>query len=167
MKKGLSLVLAMLMLFSVTSAFAVDATYKTTQEFLAAMDSRDLSYTYVGMDNSDNEKVTTKFGLGETDKTAEYRLFFDEEQDEVAIRLWNVIKFDPSNRAKVIDAVNEANEAWKFVRFYIDDDTNSVDAAIDTILPTSGSGDITVQMLGLMISVVDAAYPSLSVYDNQ
>ena len=82
-------VLGLFMSLSIT-AFAVNAQYGTTKEFLKVMDREDHKYHYMGIDEDDDEQVNVSFS-GDNLDTIDVKIFFDEDLDSVSMRAWSVL----------------------------------------------------------------------------
>ena len=165
MKKLLAifLVLGLFMGLSVPAS-AANAQYGPTKEFLKVMDREDHSYNYMGIDESDNERVNVVFS-GDYMDEIDVEIYFDVELDSVSMRSWYVISFDEADLNDVLLLVNKLNSDYKYVTFVVDLEDYSVDAKIDCPLrDDANAGEIAYDALYYIVTVVDEAYPELEEY---
>lgn len=160
-KRLIALAVAMMTLFLACPALAATPDYTTTADFLAAMDEVDIKYTFAGTDSDKDEVVTVENTTDEYGDVT-FRFYFSEDQDDVSMRVWNVIDFEEADRVKVLEACNQANYDYRFVTFYVDDNDNSVTLSYDAYLPARASGDICVSVLQTAHSILKLVYPTLA-----
>ena len=164
-KTMIALLIVVSILMSVgIPAFAVNAQYSTTKAFLNAMDEESYKYTYVGIDNDNDEKITVKFN-GDYMDTVNVNIYFNQDLDVVTMRVWDVIDFNEDDYEKVLLACNDLHRQYKFVTFLVDTSDWSVTAKLDCpIRPGKNCGDICVDGMEYIVNITDLAYDSLSVY---
>lgn len=160
----LVLLLALLTAVCAIPAFAEEAVYANTKAALAAMDKYNLVYTLEGVDGDGDEEVVITHKTDASEYTI--HMFFPEDDETVSIRVWDVIAFDSSVRSAVLETVNDLNCSYRFLRFRADSD-NTVTVSIDLIVRAgNGIGDIVLEALGHIQSIVDEAYPELAVFNS-
>ena len=159
------LVLGLFMCLSIT-AFAVNAQYGPTKEFLKVMDREGHKYNYMGIDEDDDEQINVSFS-GDNLDAIDVKIFFDEDLDSVSMRAWSVIYFDKADYAEVLEQVNELNSDYKYVKFVVDTNDMSVDAEIDCPLrDDANAGEIAYDGLYYIVMIVDEAYPELEGFEK-
>ncbi len=164
MKKWISLLLCFVMLLSIVPAMAEDEpTYDTTEDFIAVLKEEGLKYELKSVDKDGDEVVLVE-NTSDVYGDVTFRFYFSEDEDDVYIRVWNLIDYDANDRSDVLEAANTVNSKWRFVRFYLDDSDNSITASFDSYLPKRSSGDITLEMLLTMHRIMENAYPYLEPY---
>ncbi len=147
-------------------AFAVSARYGPTRAFLKVLDRESHKYNYMGIDEDDREQVNVTFSGDNLDRIP-VEIYFDSELDDVSMRSWRVINFDRSDLDEILEAVNQANCDYKFVKFVVDEEDLSVDAEIDCPLrDDENAGEIAYDALYYIILIIDEAYPSLRVFNK-
>lgn len=167
MKKLFVLTLACMMLIGLcTTAFATEAQYASTKAFLALMDQKGVNYTVTGMDSNNNEMVSIKNTDSDINFSYTIKYFFDPEEENCSLRVWDIITFTDADFAKVLRTVNTLNCRYKFVRFTVDEDDNTVTAAIDTIFRTHDIDQILWEATLYVVDIIEGAYPDLAVYDK-
>lgn len=165
MKKLLACLL-MLGLFAcmVVPASAVNTQYGPTREFLKVMDRENHKYSYMGVDNNDDEEVDVSFS-GDNKDEINVEIYFDEDLDSVSLRSWYVISFDETDLGNVLLRINELNSNYKYITFVVDTNDYSVDAKVDCPLrDDANAGEIAYDALYYIVQIIDDAYPELAEY---
>ncbi len=168
-KRLLSLVMVLALLASLSAAaFAEEAQYKTTRDFLAYIADVD-GFTYEVLDpiqdDSDNyEVVRVKYSGDISDYTSTMVLLFCEDCEEVQIYCYNLINFAEEDLSDVLVAVNNINAKGTGVKLFVDSSDNSVTAEMYQILCENDAADLAVMALGFMIGYTDTAYEQLQDY---
>lgn len=164
MKKLICLVISAVLFCTLccTTALAVGAKYQNTKRFVQLLDEIDIRYTIGGVEDN-AECVTVK----NRDDKSSYTIFyyFDQDEEEVGLRVWNFIDFSNSDYNRVLRAVNDLNSRYKFITFCVDDTDNSVTAEMDLIVRNdSCAGDIVLEATLRMAQILEDAYDTLGEY---
>ena len=129
---------------------AIFRTYKN--EFMRYMSREGLKYQEKGAH-------VVKVGYKMDNLTVELFVHFDEDGDNyVSIHSYNIGSFSGNNQAKAIYICNEMNKRYKWVRFYMDDDSDVI-ADADAIVDMNSVGASLVELCMRMVTVIDEAYP--------
>lgn len=147
------------------SGLALAPEFPSTASFLADLDAEELVYTFEGKDSDGDEKVTVILNSEVYDEQ-EYTFFFVDEENEISLRLWDIIHFDAADRLTVLGIVNVFNTQWKYCSFYVDENDNTVNAKWDAFLPKEDAGPLVTQMLISAHWVLEEAYPTLRLYSK-
>lgn len=145
---------------------SVPGEYASTREFLYQLEQEDIIYDYGGIDtyNGNKEKVSISFECGGHD--IDIRFWFPESNDDVSIRVWDVISYRSAVESSVIRACNELNNTYRFVTFEADSNDCTVTLSMDLIVrPEADIGDITLEALVRVYSILKEAYSTLDYYD--
>ncbi len=145
---------------------SVPGEYASTREFLYQLEQEDIIYDYGGIDtyNGNKEKVSISFECGGHD--IDIRFWFPESNDDVSIRVWDVISYRSAEESSVIRACNELNNTYRFVTFEADSNDCTVTLSMDLIVrPEADIGDITLEALVRVYSILKEAYSTLDYYD--
>lgn len=163
MKKCALLVCALLLLFS-SATCAQAAEYSSTQIFVDWLESNDISYTYEGVDSRDFECLS----IDNTTEVFSYTLkyFFESNNENASIRVWDIILFDDSDLNDVLRTVNDMNTTYRFINVYALQSDNSVNAKIDLIYRTHDVGEIIGEATLRLVAALDEIYTTLSVYQK-
>ena len=159
------LLAALLCMGAVTSALGEEAQYSTTKDFLELLDQENLSYHFAGTISSDEEYVF----LDNEDENFAYTInvYFHPDNDRACAYVWNIITFEDADFANVLRVVNDLNYSYKYTRFYVDETDNTVTCALTLILhDDNDAGDIVLEGLLRMASILKNAYPMLVEYDK-
>ena len=161
----LALMLAVVFIFGCSApSFAVNTQYATTHAFLDVLNDKDIRYSYVGIDNDDDENVTVSF-KGDYKDTLKVNIYFNAEQDAVNMYIWNLIDFDESDYNSVLRTVNEVNSNYKYSTTCID--THDWSVTVKFTMPIRSSsicGEMVEEELQLLVNVADEAYDMLRSY---
>ncbi len=166
MKKLMAaLLLAVLCTSLFVPALAEDPQFTATKSFLDVLDANDLGYNFTGISSSGEEHVY----MDNEDENFAYtfHIYFHEDNDRANVYIWNIITFDDADFTNVLRVVNELNYSYKYTRFYIDESDNTVTCAMSIILhDENDTGDIVLEGLLRVASILKRAYPPLAVYDK-
>ncbi len=166
MKKFLAMILMTALLMGVClPAQAVEAQYNSTKALLAEMDAIGITYTVLGVNEDGYERVTIN---NEDDNGFEYTLyfFFEDNEENASIRVWDIITYSDADFAKVLRVCNALNTEYKYVNFNAEESDNTVTAAVDFIYRTHDVGPIVKEGLLHLVNILEDAYPRLSVYNK-
>ena len=156
--------LALLLSVSMIPSYAVTAQYSTTQTFLDLLDEKEMKYTWNGVNDALDEKVTFRWA-GDNNDDITALLFFDDELDDVSMRVWNLIDFAEADYPLVLKVVNDLNSRYRFVRFVCDTSDWSVSVETDVPLKSGKeSAEIAYDMLIYLVLIADQGYPDLLPY---
>ena len=145
---------------------SIPGEYASTREFLYQLEQEDIIYDYGGIDtnNGNKEKVSISFECGGHD--IDIRFWFPESNDDVSIRVWDVISYRSAEESSVIRACNELNNTYRFVTFEADSNDYTVTLSMDLIIrPEADIGDITMEAMVRVYSILKEAYSTLDYYD--
>ena len=128
---------------------------KYAQLFVDYLDIKGIKYTVI-----DERTVKVVYNGDNLDSIPVF-VFFDKDGDNlVAFKCWDIANFK-SAPEKGINACNELNAAWRWVKFFIDKDFDVV-ADIDAIVDDRTCGEICLALVRRVVSIVDDAYPTLA-----
>lgn len=151
-----ALVMCLVMLLGGTDTNT--AKLATTEAFIAAMEQEGLTYSYIGLDDVGDEVLTSTFGE-EPLNEVEIFVYFSSDLENVDMYAWYLMAFEPEQRDEVIEACNAANAKYRYVRFYVDDSDNSVNADLNySLSDAAAGGEATVLLLCQMASIVNESY---------
>ena len=168
MKRLLALTLCCLCLMTL-GASALAAEYEPTRLFLEALEEDDfflegydVSPVEMGLDDSGNELVAVQLNIeGLPDNVG---ICFRDTETSCTMYLFDVIQFDPADRAELLELVNDFNKDYRYMRWYLMDD-NTVNAQIDPLFRTGdGCGESLVETLSMLIRVAQSCLPELEPY---
>ena len=124
-------------------------------EFMAAMDAKGIKYTDV-----DANRVTVAYA-GDNAKSIKITVIFDKDGEGlVALRCWSFGNVPESKRIDVLEACNKLNCDYRWVSFYIDEDSD-VTVSLDAVVDMDTVGAECIQLVKRMVNIYDEAYPDL------
>ncbi len=85
--------------------------------------------------------------------------FNEAEDNRPWIKCYDLGKFEGDKYAAGLMACNEANNRYRWIRFYMDND-NDVTAEMDAILSEGSVFDEMMELIVRMLRVIDELYPS-------
>ena len=88
-------------------------------------------------------------------------IFFKNDCEAVAIRMFDLVKFPESKLPTMLAAINQQNARFRFVKFVIDTNDHTVQAEADVAFRSHDVGDICLEYVSRCINICDDAYPEL------
>lgn len=166
MKKTLALLLTLVLTISVClPAMAATAQYPSTKAFLTTLDEADINYTVNGINENNYEEVS----VANTDDNGfsyTIRLFFEDNNENCGIRVWNIIHFNDADFSKLLRICNTLNNDYKYISFSVDESDNTITASMDLIYRSHDIGDIVLEAVLRMASILQDTYPQLAAFDK-
>lgn len=153
--KKLMLCVALVSLFLsiAVSASAATAKLVSTQNFLDYLDSKGIKYTYVGLEENGDERVTVSYSL-DNFSSLKCTLIFDKDDDEVNLRMWNIATVT-AGRNKTFETIQKLNADYKYCKFVIDESDSSLQAEADMFIDKNHCGKPVYDAMHYMFVVVD------------
>ena len=125
------------------------------QLFIDFMDENDIKYT------EQKENVLKVVYSGENMDSVPIFVFFDNEGDPVVqFKCWEIMNFK-NNKEKALEICNSLNCEYRWIRFYVDEDLDIV-ASIDAYLDAYTCGEMCMDYIRRIVSIVDEAYPQIA-----
>ena len=128
------------------------ANYKNL--FMRHMDRNNIKYTDV------RENVVRVVYTGDNLRTIPVFVFFDADGDPlVSFKCWEIANFKDEKMAGGVIACNQLNKEYRWVKFYLDDDSDVV-AQIDAYVDEETCGSECTNLVKRMVNIVDDGYPT-------
>lgn len=123
--------------------------------FLRHMDAKGIKYV-------DRDEFVVKITYtGDNLKNIPVYVFFDEDGDPmVQFKCWDIANFK-DKEAKGIFACNEMNKVYRWVKFYLDKDSDVV-ASIDAYITETTCGEECLSLVRRVVNITDEAYPTFA-----
>ena len=129
------------------------ASYK--QIFMNYLDREGVRY-----EDRDEFVVKVTYG-GKNLSSIPIYVFFDEDGDPIAeLKCWDIANFK-DKEAKGIIACNEVNAQYRWIRFYLDKDSDIV-SDVDTYFDADTCGQVCFNLLQRITNITDKAYPTFA-----
>ena len=167
MKKILALLLSALLFVSLCStAFAATPTFKSTLDALTMLDAKDINYDLYGLDSDGDELVIIPNGDNEVGAEYDLYCFFDRNEENCYIYVWNLITFADADYLPVLQLCNQINDDYRFVTFTVDSSDNTVYVTSDLIYRGNDVGEIFWEAVLHVANIIHDAYPLLVPYNK-
>ena len=157
------IVAALLLCAMPLQALAVSCQLDTAQAYADAMDAEGIKYTWLGVNEDNDEKFSVLF-VGDEMEEIDLRWFFTD--NSARLYVWDIITYDPADFYSVLDAVNELNNQYGYACFYADTSDNTVSYSYNLRLDPACAGKHCIDIMYLAESIVDASYPTLAPYNT-
>ena len=112
------------------------------------------------IDGEDEEIIRINFNADNVE-SVRISLFFDKEDKNVAIRSFNICKVEEAKKAKIYQVMSKLNDDFRWVKFSIDENDNTVTASTDAVIRMDVAGEICYELVFRMVNIVDDAYPEI------
>lgn len=158
-----SVVLALLLSILPLQTLAVTCQLDTAQAYADAMDAEGIKYSWLGVNEDNNEKFSVLF-IGDEMEEIDLRWFFTEESARLYV--WDIITYHPADLYHVLEAVNELNSHYGYACFYADTSDNTVSYSYNFRLDPACAGQHCIDVMYLAEGIVDESYPTLAPYNT-
>ncbi len=129
------------------------ATYAIQQSF----DEKGIKYRVTEVEES--SVVEAAFGI-DNGPSVTVRFISRDDDNDVAIRIFDLIKVTEDKRSNVLTAINQINNQYRYLKFVIND-KGGVNAENDLYMRTDNVGEICVEMFIRCMQILKKAYPIL------
>lgn len=131
--------------------------YQATEIIQKAMQAHDL---HCGIEEREN---TSTVHVGITTDTVSFDALFisRSEENDVAVRIFNIIRFPAEKLDAVFEQVNECNNRFRYLKFVVDTEQYTVDAEYDLLLSEEDPGEPAVEILVRSANIIETCYPLL------
>lgn len=133
---------------------------ESTREFIRKLEEAKVKYTVGEPTESGKDNVIISFG-GDNMDTIRCVLFFDTDNESAAVCVFNIVKIPSEKIAKMFITVNALNIKYRFSKFCIDTNDNTVQMEMDVSFRAGSVGPVCLEMLMYSVSMCDKAYPEL------
>ena len=130
------------------------AEMNATQIFAKFLDEKGVRYTV------ENECILSVNYSGDNALAIRIVFVFGEEGRDVAIRCFSVAKVPSEKLAKAYETCSKLNAKWRWLKFYVDSDSE-VTVADDAIVEPTTLGAECFELMLRCVDIVDNAYPEI------
>lgn len=125
--------------------------------FISYLETEGIKYTDI------DEFVVKVVYSGDHIKAIPVYVFFDKDNDPIIqLKCWNIENF-MGEEAKGILACNEMNSHYRWIKFYLDKDSDIV-ADCDAYIDAETCGKECLNLVRRMVNITDEAYPTFEEY---
>lgn len=132
----------------------------STQQFVRILDEKGIKYNVGSPTESGKDTMTVSY-RGENMSSIRCSFYFGADGEDVAIRVFDIVKVPENKAAAMLSVVNSLNYRFRFGKFCFDTKDNTVQAEMDGAFRSHDVGEIVLEMMLHMINVCDKAYPDL------
>lgn len=130
-------------------------------QFVNYMDKKGIKYNNRGpLGDKGREVVEVSFS-GKNMNSVRTVFYFDADAEGVAIRVYDIVKVPEEKVDVMYPAINSLNRHFRFAKFVLDTDDNTIQAEMDTAFRSRDVGEICYELLIRMVDICDTAYPDL------
>lgn len=133
---------------------------KSTEEFVCFLNQNNLKYCLDSINANDNEQITMCI-TSQTMSDITIHFLFDSNNQIVYIRIWNLLKIPDQFNSIALTIINELNNTYRFVRFYLNTD-NGIDVFVDSFIQTGTIGNTCMNLGIITAKICDTVYPKLA-----
>lgn len=133
----------------------------SVSQFVNYLDHKGLKYNNRGPFGDEGREVVDVSFRGENMDTIQTRFFFDPDNESVAIRVFDIVKVPAEKVDAMYSAINKVNKRFRFAKFVLDTNDNTIQAEMDGVFRANDVGEICHELLVRMIDICDKAYPDL------
>ena len=152
------LIIAMLGAMFCTGAMAENpAVYDSTRQFIDLLNEQGVVFTYNGIDDNGYEVFIVPNTDDEAGIEYELRFYFDPNNENASIRVWDLAKFNASEYNDAIVACNNCHLDWMYVTFMADVD-NTITAKLDLIYRGDSVAEVCWEGTLHIVSIITKAY---------
>lgn len=134
---------------------------QTTEEFIAYLEEQDVRYT---IDENAQEDGVDRLGIlfgGENMGTVCMYFIFDEDEEGVAVRVFDIVKVPVAKIDAALQVICDLNNKYRFVKFCFNRKDNTVQAEIDAPIRPGMADVLCYELMARCLHVCDDAYPHL------
>lgn len=125
--------------------------YKATREIANAMDAANLKYDIV--ENEHTSRVICVI----VGKILTFRVQFisTDDDNDVAIRVFDLVKFPEEKQGSMILFANECNNEYRYAKFVIIRNENSLRVDYDFPMSCQNPGETAMELLSIIMRMID------------
>ena len=129
--------------------------YAATEKISQYFDEQEITYRVIERENAS----VLVAGVNSEKTSFEILYISHDDENDVAMRVYDFIKFEDEKYADLLELVNQLNHRYRYVKFILDTNDNTVNIEIDFPSSTSNVGELAFEMLIRCTKIIDGAYP--------
>ena len=131
--------------------------FKATAAIKRAFEDKNIKFRVVEKENISYIEASIR---GKVAPSVDVCFFSSDDDNDVSVRVVGIVRIPDHKRAAGLEAINQCNNQFRFVKFVLDKD-NDVNLEFDMPVNTLIPGEVATEMLIRMIQILDDAYPVL------
>lgn len=125
----------------------------------AHLEEKDVRYDY--FEGTENRSEAIKIAYrGDNAESVSVIIFFDEDGGSVNVKSFSIAKVPSAKMMDMYVLLNEINNEYRWVKFYIDSD-DEVTVSGDAIINAETAGEECLEIAHRYIGIIDDVYPRL------
>lgn len=133
----------------------------SVSQFIDYMDQKGLKYDNRGPFGDNGREVVEVSFSGKNMNSVRTVFYFGADAEAVAIRVYDIVKVPEEKVEMIYPAINSLNKHFRFAKFVLDTDDNTIQAELDAAFRSRDVGVICYELLIRMVDICDTAYPDL------
>ena len=121
----------------------------------AYLDSKGFRY------QAQDDKEVIRTGLSGLKNKGSVDILLIFQGNSVSIRSFRLFSVPEEKKDKIYEVCSDMNRKFRWVKFYVDDEDNTVTVADDAILLPESAGAEVFELMMRMAGIIDQAYPEL------
>ena len=122
-------------------------------------DAEGIRYDYYEPTESRNEAIRVGFNAKNKDSISVI-LFIDEDGGSINVKSFTVAKVPENKLMDMYVCLNDLNNQYRWVKFYIDSD-NEVTVSGDAIIDAESAGKECLEIVIRYVDIIDDVYPNI------
>ncbi|MGM9605276.1 MAG: YbjN domain-containing protein [Faecousia sp.] len=125
--------------------------HKATQEIAQMLESRNFKFDTIESDTS------SRLICGINGKYVTYKIQFIslDDDNDVAVRAFDLVKFPEEKKTDMILFANECNSKYRFVKFVVNGNDNTLQLEVDLPSKNEEPAEIAFEMLIRILRIMD------------
>ena len=131
--------------------------FKATEAICQAFDEAELHY------NVHESEKNSAVIAGVSTKLTQFDILFISEDDDndVAVRVYRFVSFDESKTDEMIRLVNELNDDYRFLKFTVDTSDSTITISYDIPVNCEDVGNAAIEIFVKLMRNCDKFYPRI------
>lgn len=131
--------------------------FQATRQISDAFTEKDLKFR---VEENDQRSYLEAGFNGDNVKGVKVRFISTDDDNDVAVRAFRIVSVSADKLPKVLKALNDLNNKYRYVKFVVDGD-NDINAEYDLAVRSGNVGPVCVEIFIRFMNIIDEAYPVL------
>lgn len=131
--------------------------FQATRQISEAFTEKELKFR---VEENDQRSYLEAGFNGDNVKAVKVRFISTDNDNDVAVRAYRIVSTNADKLPKVLKAINELNNKYRYIKFVVDED-NDINAEYDLAVRTGNVGPVCVEIFIRFMNIIDEAYPVL------
>ena len=131
--------------------------YYSTEQCADFFDRQGIRYS-VKEAADDNKRDIIRLSYAAENTDIIVHMFFSDDNEDVAIRVFGLVKVQEAKIPKMLDVINEQNRCFRFAKFCLNMDDHTIQVEIDAAFRSHNIGEICDELVSRIVSISQDAY---------